>query len=71
MDDLNHVATLIIKTALIVGIIIFLFNSFQFLDKKLDTLLPKLPRFILYILIVIFAIIWILIKLASFNIIQP
>ena len=71
MDDLNHIAILAIKTAVIVVIIIVLFNSFEFIDKKMNQFSPKLPRFVLYILIAILSLFWILIKLISFRIIKP
>lgn len=70
-ENIEQFFSYLVKVIAVVGIIILLFNLGYFIDKKLEQYLPKLPRPILLILIGILSVLWILIKLFSFGILEP
>ena len=69
-ETIYQFASYIGKVILVVAIIILIFNSGHFIDKKLKQYLPKLPKGYLYILIGILSILWFLAKLFGFGLID-
>lgn len=70
IENIYEFAIYGLKTIALVVALYLLFSLGLFVDKKFNQLLPKLPKFLLYILIVIFAAIWLLAKLLKFGVLK-
>ncbi len=65
--SIEELGILLLKTLLLV-ISIFIIFKILFLGKNaFDSVLPRLPKPVLYILIVVFVAIWIILKLIKFS----
>ncbi|SNS05797.1 hypothetical protein SAMN06265376_10686 [Dokdonia pacifica] len=65
--SIEELGILLLKTLLLV-ISIFIIFKILFLGKNaFDSVLPKLPKPVLYILIVVFVAIWVILKLINFS----
>ena len=70
LDKLYELGIYAVKCAILAALVYVIMRLWQYLDKKFLETLPKLPKFVIYVLIVIFGIIWILAKLLGFGILK-
>ena len=70
IESFNELAIYLFKTITLVAMIYLIFSFGMFIDKKITELLPRLPKFALYILIVVFGSMYLLFKLLGFGIIK-
>ena len=70
IDKFYELGLFAIKCIILAASVYLIMSLWQYLDKKFLETIPKLPKFILYTLIVFFAIIWVLAKLLGFGIID-
>lgn len=69
-EKIYQLAVYAFKTVILVVLMYLIFNFGFFINKKINNILPKLPKFVLYILIAILSVGMLLLKLMNFGIIK-
>ncbi len=69
-SKLYEIAVFGLKCIVLAASVYLIMSTWQYLDKKFLETLPKLPKIVLYILIVVFGAMWVLGKLLAFGIIE-